>query len=49
MLMREANPADHLSVDRDYSVTDVRVLIVDYPDQNDDPAGRDVQCAAEKQ
>jgi hypothetical protein len=47
--VRAANPAVHLSVARDSSVTDERVLIVDYPAPTDDPAGRDVQCAAEKQ
>jgi len=30
-------------------MSDERVLIVDYPAPTDDPAGRDVQCAAEGQ
>ena len=47
--VRAANPAVHLSVARDSSVADERVLIVDYPAPTDDPAGRDVQCAAENQ
>ena len=37
--VRAANPAVHLSVARDSSVTDERVLIVDYPAPTDDPAG----------
>jgi hypothetical protein len=35
-------------VDRDPSAPDERVLIVNYPGRTVDPAGRDVQCAAEQ-
>jgi Carbohydrate binding domain (family 11) len=47
--VRAANPAVHLSVGRDASISDERVLMVEYPEPTDDPAGRDVQCAAENQ
>ena len=39
-------PGVRLSVDRDSSLPDERVLIVEYPPPTKDPAGRDVQCAA---
>jgi hypothetical protein len=41
-----AKPGVRLSVGRDRSIPDERVLLVDYPVPTDDPAGRDVQCAA---
>ena len=42
-----ARPAVSLSVGRDTSMPDERLLIVEYPLPTGDPAGRDVQCAAE--
>lgn len=45
--VRAANPDVRLSVGRDSSLPGERVLIVDYPARPGDPAGRDVQCAAE--
>ncbi|HEY1305640.1 MAG TPA: carbohydrate binding domain-containing protein [Vicinamibacterales bacterium] len=42
-------PDVRLSVGRDSSMPDERLLIVDYPPPTGDPAGRDVQCAAEHQ
>jgi hypothetical protein len=47
--VRAANPDVHLSVDRDPSISDEHVLLVEYPAPTGDPAGRDVQCAAENQ
>lgn len=47
--VRAVNPDIHLSVSRDPSISDDRVLIVDYPAPTNDPAGRDVQCVAESQ
>jgi hypothetical protein len=47
--VRAANPDVHLSVARDPSISDERVLIVEYPAPTGDPAGRDVQCAAVNQ
>lgn len=47
--VRAANPDVHLSVGRDPSISSERVLLVEYPVPTDDPAGRDVQCAAENQ
>src|SRR5436190_21363185 len=47
--VRAANPDVHLSIDRDPSISDERVLLVEYPAATKDPAGRDVQCAAENQ
>jgi hypothetical protein len=47
--VRAANPAVHLSIDRDPSIADDRVLIVEYPAPTNDPAGRDVQCTAKNQ
>jgi hypothetical protein len=41
------NPDVHLSVGRDASISDERVLLVEYPAPTNDPAGRDVHCAAE--
>jgi hypothetical protein len=42
-----ANRRVQLSLGRDPSLPDEAVLIVDYPDPTDDPAGRDVRCDAE--
>jgi Carbohydrate binding domain (family 11) len=42
-----APPGVRLSVGRDSSLPDERVLIVEYPPPTKDPAGRDVQCAAD--
>ena len=47
--VRAANPGVHLSVGRDSSMADEPVLIVEYPERTSDPAGRDIQCAAETQ
>jgi hypothetical protein len=47
--IRAANPEVHLRIDRDRSVSGERVLLVDYPGPTNDPAGRDVQCAARNQ
>jgi hypothetical protein len=47
--VRAANPDVHLSLRRDSSVAEERVLLVEYPAPTKDPAGRDVQCAAEHQ
>ena len=47
--VRAANPDVHLSLGRDPSVSEERVLLVEYPVPTKDPAGRDVQCAAEHQ
>src|SRR5262249_27116726 len=47
--VRAANPDVHLSLGRDPSVSEDRVLVVEYPVPNKDPAGRDIQCAAEHQ
>ena len=44
-----ANPNVHLSVGRDPSMSDERVLIVEYPAPTGNPAGRDVRCAAHSQ
>src|SRR5262245_2467659 len=44
-----ANPGVRLSVGRDPSIADERVLIVDYPPPTNDPAARDVRCAAARQ
>jgi hypothetical protein len=38
-----------LSLGRDPSVSEEHVLLVEYPVATKDPAGRDVQCAAEQQ
>jgi Carbohydrate binding domain (family 11) len=38
-----------LSVGRDASIPDQPVLMVEYPAPTNDPAGRDVQCAAQNQ
>jgi len=40
------SPGVHLSVGRDASIADERVLTVEYPAPTNDPAGRDVRCAA---
>jgi hypothetical protein len=45
--IRAANPDVHLSVGRDPAISDEPVLIVEYPQATNDPAGRDVQCDAE--
>jgi len=42
-----SRPEVRLSVDRDDSFPTERVLVVDYPTPTKDPAGRDVQCAAQ--
>ena len=47
--VRAANPEVHLRIGRDRSVAGERVLLVDYPGPTNDPAGRDVQCAARNQ
>src|SRR5215469_6141983 len=47
--VRAANPDVHLSLGRDPSGSEERVLLVEYPVPTKDPAGRDVQCAAEHQ
>ena len=47
--VRAANPDVHLSIGRDPSINEERILIVDYPARTSDPAGRDVQCAAVNQ
>jgi len=47
--VRAANPDVHLSIDRDPSISDERVLLVEYPAATKDPGGRDVRCAAENQ
>jgi hypothetical protein len=44
--VRAANPDMNLSVGRDPSASEERILIVDYPAPTGDLAGRDVQCAA---
>jgi hypothetical protein len=44
--VRATNAAVRLSVGRDASWPDDRVLIVDYPARTQDPAGRDVVCEA---
>src|SRR5215510_8110757 len=44
-----ARPDVRVSVGRNPSMPDERLLIVDYPAPTGDPAGRDVQCAAEHQ
>jgi len=41
-----AKPGVLVSVGRDPSISEERVLLVDYPMPTGDPAGRDVQCAA---
>jgi hypothetical protein len=47
--VRAANRYIHLTIDRDSSISDERVLLVEYPAPTDDPAGRDVECVAENQ
>lgn len=47
--VRVGNPDIHLSLGRDPSVSEEHVLLVEYPVPTKDPAGRDVQCAAEHQ
>jgi len=47
--VRAENPDVHLSLGRDSSIPDERVLLVEYPAPTKDPAGRDVHCAAEHQ
>jgi hypothetical protein len=45
--VRVANADVRLSVGRDPSISDEPVLVVEYPGPTREPAGRDVQCAAE--
>jgi hypothetical protein len=45
--IRTANPNVKLRLDRGPRFPDGRVLLVDYPAANNDPAGRDVWCDAE--
>ena len=45
--VRAANPDVRLSTNTDPAVPRETLLVVDYPAAGDDPAGRDVQCAAE--
>ena len=47
--VRAASPDVHLSVGRDASIPDEPVLMVEYPAPSNNPASRDVQCAAEHQ
>lgn len=47
--VRAASPDVHLSVGRDPSMADEPVLLIEYPEPGNDPAGRDVRCAAENQ
>src|SRR5262245_62029375 len=47
--MCTARPGVRLSVGQDPSMPNERLLIVDYPGPTGDPAGRDVNCAAEHQ
>ena len=42
-----ANPKVKLSLGRDVALPEEPVLLVDYPEPSDDPAGRDVWCDAE--
>jgi hypothetical protein len=42
--VRVANPDVRLSVDRDPSLPDEKILVVEYPVRGEDPAGRDVWC-----
>jgi hypothetical protein len=44
--VRAANPDVRLSVARDPSIAEERVLVVEYPVPTGDPAGRDVRCIA---
>jgi hypothetical protein len=45
--VRASNPDVRLRIDSDPGVPGETLLVVDYPAAGDDPAGRDVQCAAE--
>jgi hypothetical protein len=45
--VQAANANVHLSVGQDPEIPNERVLVVEYPGPTDDPAGRDIQCAAE--
>ncbi len=45
--VHSANPKVKLSIGRDAALADEPVLLVDYPQPTDDPAGRDVWCDAE--
>jgi hypothetical protein len=47
--VRATNPEVRLSVGRAPELPGQRVLIVEYPAPSGDPAGRDVQCAAENE
>ena len=47
--VRAASPDVHLSVGRDASIPDEPLLVVEYRAPTNDPAGRDVQCAAQNQ
>ena len=44
-----ARPGVRLSIGWDQSMPDERLLIVDYPAPTGEPAGRDVNCTAERQ
>ena len=46
--VRAANPDVHVRVERDPSISEERVLIVEYPPPTGDPAARDIQCVAER-
>jgi hypothetical protein len=45
--VRTANPDVHVSLGSDPERPGEQLLVVEYPPRGDDPAGRDVQCAAE--
>ena len=45
--IRARNPDVRLRVDRDPSVPESRVLLIEYPAPTVDPAGRDIHCAAQ--
>jgi hypothetical protein len=47
--VRASNPDVRLKIGRDPAVPEERVLLVEYLPPTSDPAGRDVQCAAENQ
>ncbi len=44
--VRATSPDVHLSLERDPSLTDGPVLMVEYPAPTDNPAARDVRCEA---
>lgn len=47
--VRAVNPDVRLSVGRDAALPNERLLVVEYPAPTNDPAGRDVRCAAQNQ